>query len=242
MAASKAPLVRFYDLSGPRTWSPYCCRIRYVLNYKDIPYETVKLSYPGIRPVCEKLFPDMTGIQATVPIVETLDGDHKVVNDSTPVTKFLNERFPASAGFRDLKDVDKFDAYAAETGKVTFFLFGWVAYDVWANALDKNDGSREYFRRTREERVKYQLEQITQAVAGGEEQALEGLRKAWNSLRERMQGQDGSGEPTYLDFCDAGLYQWIERASAEKGKKLMSLWGDDTFEKLLKKVEPYSFE
>lgn len=34
---------------------------------------------------------------------------------------------------------------------------------------------------------------------------------------------------TYLDFYDASLVKWIEAANAEKGKRLMNLYGDDTF-------------
>jgi hypothetical protein len=34
--------------------------------------------------------------------------------------------------------------------------------------------------------------------------------------------------------------KWIEAASPEKAKKLMGLWGDDTFTKLMKKVNKYS--
>jgi len=45
---------------------------------------------------------------------------------------------------------------------------------------------------------------------------------------------------TYVDFQDAGLVKWIEAASVEKAKKLMDLYEDDTFTKLMKKVEKYS--
>ncbi|RFU30601.1 hypothetical protein B7463_g5756, partial [Scytalidium lignicola] len=238
---STTPLVRFYELSGPKSWSPFCCCTKYALNYKRIPYETVKLSYPAISPTCTKLFPDMTNLKATVPIIEILGEDYEVLNNSTPIAKLLNQRFPESAGFRDLKGLDKIDAYAAETSKKGSCIFGWVVFDVYENALDKTDGSREFFRRTREESEGCRLEDITQVVDGGEDQLLEAMRKAWAPLRERMQGEDGTGEPTYLDFYDASHFRWVEASSAEKGKKLMDLFGDDTFEKLLKKVEPYSF-
>lgn len=44
---------------------------------------------------------------------------------------------------------------------------------------------------------------------------------------------------TYLDFYDASLVKWIEAANAEKGKRLMNLYGDDTFVKLMNKVKDY---
>jgi hypothetical protein len=45
---------------------------------------------------------------------------------------------------------------------------------------------------------------------------------------------------TYVDFYDAGHVKWIEASSKEKFEKLMDLYGDDTFRKLMKKVEKYS--
>jgi len=46
---------------------------------------------------------------------------------------------------------------------------------------------------------------------------------------------------SYLDFWDAGHVKWVECSSTDKFEKLMDLYGDDTFIKLLKKVKPYEF-
>ena len=80
----------------------------------------------------------------------------------------------------------------------------------------------------------------------------------WLRLKERMATEDGKGErefssscnwhkswelitliATYLDFYDASLFRWVEAANAEKGTRLMNLYGDDTFVKLMNKVKPY---
>ena len=45
---------------------------------------------------------------------------------------------------------------------------------------------------------------------------------------------------TYWDFYEAAKLKWVETASPEKFEKLLRLYGDDTFTKLLKKVEKYS--
>jgi hypothetical protein len=44
---------------------------------------------------------------------------------------------------------------------------------------------------------------------------------------------------TYWDFYEAGKLKWLEAASPEKYEKLLRLYGDDTFTKLMKKVEKY---
>jgi len=44
---------------------------------------------------------------------------------------------------------------------------------------------------------------------------------------------------TYIDFYDASRIRWVESANSEKGKRLINLYGDDTFIKLMNKVKPY---
>ncbi|KAF7914408.1 uncharacterized protein EAF01_000814 [Botrytis porri] len=239
--SNPSPLVHFYDLSGPQPWSPACWLTRYALNYKNIPYRVEKISYPAIKPLCERLFPDMTNLDATVPIIEILAPPHVALNDSTPIAKLLNERFTQENGYRDLKGVEELEVYEATSAK--FFgraILRWIINDVYENALDKGDGSREYFKRTREEFLGCELKDVMEVRGGGEAAVLEDLKVRWKGLRERMLGDDGESEPTYVDFYDAANVKWIAAASEEKLEKLMDLYGDDTFVKLMKKVEPWS--
>jgi len=237
--ASTEPLVRFYDLSGPKTWSPWCWCARYALNYKGIPYSTVKVSYPSIKLTCESLFPSTKELEATVPIIEILGPNYEVLNDSIPIAKLLNSRFTPEDGFKHLEGVEEASAYDEKLGAGRGVI-RWIIYDIYENALDKEDGSREYFKNMREKTMKCDLKDVMEVVGGGESAVMERIRKGWECLRERMAGEDGSGEPTYLDFYDAATVKWIEAASPEKAEKLMGLWGDDTFTKLMKKVEKYS--
>jgi hypothetical protein len=183
------PLVRFYDLSGPKPWSPACWCIRFVLNYKGIPYTTTKLSYPAIKPKCEELFPDMTGLDATVPIIEILGPNYKALNDSTPIAHLLNERFTAEMGYKHLQNVGFEHPSMAGEG-----IFPWVCHDVYVNCLDPSDGSKEYFKRTREERLKCDLKDVTELLGKGEEALLDLIRDRFSRLRERMKADDGMGE------------------------------------------------
>jgi len=233
------PLVRFYDISGPKPWSPSCWRTRYALNYKRIPYTVTKISYPDIKPIAEKLLPSMEGLKATAPIIEILAPPYAALNDSTPIAELLNQRFTEEDGYRELKGIEETKKYEEDTSNRHPAILRWVCYDVWANALDENDGSKEYFRSTREKKWGCPLEDILEVMGGGEEAVIQDLKVQWLKLKERMSGEDGKGEPTYLDFYEASLVRWIEAANAEKGKKLMNLYGDDTFTKLMNKVKDY---
>jgi hypothetical protein len=56
---------------------------------------------------------------------------------------------------------------------------------------------------------------------------------------QRLLFKANSSKATYIDFYDAAMVRWIEAASSEKYQKLLNLYGDDTFIKLMKKVEKY---
>jgi len=246
MTSSQEPLVIFYDLNGPKPWSPYCWNTRFVLNFKGIPYKTVKISYPDIQPTCERLFGTdfkSKGLGSTVPIIETIPSKtyptipEKALNDSMPIAKFLNQVFTPELGFKDLKGIEEAEKYKLMWRS----LFFWVLNDVCENALKGDERSQEYFKRTREENLKHPLPQIADVLGGGEEKILEGIREFWAELRERMANEDGTGEPTYSDFKDAAPLQWVEAASPEKFEKLMGIYGDDTFVKLRKKTDKYAY-
>ncbi|KAL3420580.1 glutathione s-transferase [Phlyctema vagabunda] len=240
MATTREPLVNFYELSGPQSWSPACWNTRYALNFKGIPFKTIKLSYPAIKPKCEELLGDLTGLEATVPIIEILGDNHKALNDSIPIAELLNERFTEADGFRHLEGLDNIREYEKQCSIHERALGRWILNDVYENSLDKEDGSREYFKSTREARLKCPLPDIMEKLGGGEEASLQKIRENWLPLKERMKNEDGTSEPTYLDFYDAGNVKWTQCASLEKYEKLMNLYGDDTFVKLMKKVEKYS--
>jgi glutathione S-transferase len=192
--SSLEPLVRFYDLSGPKCWSPACWRTRYALNYKRIPYECVKLSYPAIKPTCQKLLsPDFPDDDCTVPIIEILQAPYKALNDSTPIAELLNERFTEKDGYPEIRMIEQTKKYQKDTRLAAWAVYRWIVYDVYKNALDPNDGSKEYFKRTREEDLG-PLEEYLEKTGGSDEQVFEDHKVQWVHLRERMAKEDGTSE------------------------------------------------
>jgi len=204
MASQTEPLVHFYDLAGPDTWSPSCWHTRFALAYKGIPYKTTKLSYPDIKPTCERLFgADFAdkGLKATVPIIEILPSSiHKTapqaLNDSIPIAKLLNQVFTPELGFKHLEGIEEAEKYqevlfkdGAWTG-----IWLWTIVDVWANTLKGDVRGQEFVRSTRESKSKCTLEEVMEVKGGGEEKVVEMLRKGWVVLKERMAKEDGNGE------------------------------------------------
>lgn len=123
---------------------------------------------------------------------------YKALNDSTPIAKLLNERFTEKDGYMDLKGLDEIVEYDEVTvRRMGSAIGGWILNDVYEYSLDKTDGSREYFKRTREERLGCLMSEIVEKKGGGEEKCLENLKQQWLPLKERMAKEDGTGERKY---------------------------------------------
>lgn len=192
--ASPEPLVRFYDLSGPKCWSPACWRTRYALNFKKIPYECVKLSYPAIKSTCLKLLsPTWPDDDCTVPIIEILQEPYVAINDSRPIAELLNQRFTEKDGYPEIKLIEETKTLVPGRGMA---IFKWIMYDVYLNALDPEDGSKEFYFRTRTADLGPIHEYATKD-GGSEEKIWEGLKLGWLRLKERMSKEDGTGERAF---------------------------------------------
>lgn len=137
----------------------------------------------------------MTDISATVPIIEILQPPYRALNNSTPIAKLLNERFTEKDGYRDLKLVDEVDEYDVSGARfLRRPILRWIINDVYETALDKEDGSREFFKTTREDFLGCDIKDVTEVRGGGEAAVLADLKVQWASLRERMVSDDGKGE------------------------------------------------
>lgn len=139
----------------------------------------------------------MTGLEATVPIIEILGpdpNDYKALNDSTPIAELLNKRFTERDGYKDLKGVDNVREDGERIDSVALEIRRWIINDIYENALDAEDGSKEYFKTTREAKLKCDLKDATEVWGGGEAAVMQKLKNSWVALRDRMKEEDGSGE------------------------------------------------
>lgn len=136
----------------------------------------------------------MAGLDETVPIIEILGPDYKALNDSTPIAVLLNEKFTEKDGFKDLKGIDDASKWEMEVGMLGRHVIRWIMNDIYENSLDPNDGSKKYFKSTREDYLKCELKDVTEVKGGGEAAVLEGIKSSWIPLKDRMATEDGNGE------------------------------------------------
>lgn len=190
-------LLRLYDLAGAdaeRRFSPYCWRIRMALAHKGLPVETVPWRFT------EKDVIARSG-QTRVPVL--VDGERWIA-DSWQIANYLEDTYPDRATLfggpvgRALSRL-----YSALGDALVTRIFGFVALDVLRHVDDRD---REYFRRSREERVGMTLE----ALVADRDNRLGRFRQELAPLRLTLNAQDflGGDRPLYADYAMFGPFHW----------------------------------
>ncbi|KAF8515792.1 hypothetical protein BU17DRAFT_93208 [Hysterangium stoloniferum] len=101
------PKITLFDISSfckPQAWSPNTWKARLVLNYKQIPYKTVWVSFPDIEDTLKNIGGKPTGFKPnkggnaplyTLPAILDESGDTPVViADSLAIAEYLDAKYP----------------------------------------------------------------------------------------------------------------------------------------------------
>ncbi len=195
--------ITLYDLAGEeaeRRFSPYCWRTRMALAHKGLAVETVPWHFT------EKARIAFSG-QGRVPVIR--DGEH-VVADSGAIADDLEARYPdrpSLYGGTSGRALCRFVANWTETALHPAIL-GFVVLDIWRHAAPED---RDYFRRSREERLGARLEEIVR----DREARLPAFRATLAPLRRTVERQDflGGAAPGYADYIVFGAFQWARAIS-----------------------------
>lgn len=195
-------MIELYDLVGATDlrFSPFCWRAKAVMAYKKIPYTTVPIRF------CDKAKLAFSG-QDRVPVIK--DGD-TVVSDSWFIADYFERTQPEPRLFPGpgLKEACRFfNLYVDRT--VHTAVFPVVVSDIFVN-VDPAD--REYFRKSREERLGMTLE--TAAIKRADYRPR--MRAVLGDLSLAITGQEYFfGTLTYADLCLFGTFKWIMSVSKE---------------------------
>jgi glutathione S-transferase len=195
-------MIELYDLVGANDlrFSPFCWRTKAVMAYKQIPYTTVPIRF------CDKDKLAFSG-QDRVPVIK--DGN-TVVSDSWFIADYFERTHPEPRLFPGpgLKEACHFfNLYVDRT--VHTAVFPVVVTDIFVN-VDPVD--REYFRKSREERLGMTLE----AAAAKRADYRPRMRAVLGDLSLAIAGQEYFfGTLTYADLCLFGTFKWIMSVSKE---------------------------
>ncbi|KAJ5100064.1 hypothetical protein N7532_007065 [Penicillium argentinense] len=210
MEARLEPEIILYDLACTRgvCFSPVVWRIRLMLNYKRIPYQTVFLEFPDIEPTLQGLGiapSESPGSRYTVPAIHHVPTNTYIM-DSSPISVFLESKYP-----------DPPVPLKSELGQEVELKSRSVAGKAFRSSIMPREvgilspRAQEYFRRTRETMLGHRLEDLLDLEK--EEETWSSLGDAMSAIGKLIQVNEADGpfiigaQPTYTDFFIAGSLQ-----------------------------------
>ncbi|HVC57060.1 MAG TPA: glutathione S-transferase family protein [Stellaceae bacterium] len=193
--------ITLYDLAGAeaeRRFSPFCWRTKMALAHKGLAVETVPWRFTEK----DKLPQPNAG---RVPVI--VDGD-RVVHDSTAIADYLEERYPDRPSlFGPGRGLTRFVQNWTET-VLQAGLVRLVVFDIYRHVAPQD---RDYFRRSREERLHMTLEDFVKDREAG----LPAFRASLDPLRRTVERQNfvAGDAPAYADYIVFGAFQWARAIS-----------------------------
>jgi glutathione S-transferase len=196
-------MLQLYELVGAeddRCFSPFCWRTRLALAHKELPVRGIPWRFTEK----EKIAPSGQG---RVPV---LVDNGRWVPDSWAIANYLEDSHPdrrSLFGGAAGRALSRFYNNWADT-VLHPALMRFVLLDIWRHVAEKD---RDYFRRSREERLGTSLE----AFVADRDQRLEGFRQSLVPLRLTLQAQPylGGDAALYADYIVFGAFQWTRAIS-----------------------------
>jgi len=229
--ATKTSLYDVLSKLNPPQWSSNTLRTRLALNFLQIPYETVFLSYPDIEPTFSAFGlqpsnspPYDSQPKYTVPVIK--DGD-TWVSGAFNIATYLAKEYPPSATRKALFPQDSIPLAKS----IIEFLDAKILTHVRKIVLPRvptwlDDRGAAYFRETRKKWLGKPLEEYFQSpeeVTANRANAVEGLKELAKKLDEHPEGPFVLGvEPSYADLNIVAMLLWIRRGDEATFKQAMS--------------------
>ncbi|KAF8509512.1 hypothetical protein BU17DRAFT_70399 [Hysterangium stoloniferum] len=238
--------ITIYDVPGQtgKSFIPLC----------GIPYNTVWVEYPEIAATMRKIGAAPTSTKPdgsphyTVPVISdpdhpSEDGSPTVISDSWKIVEYLEETYPSSgvvfpSGTKSLQFL--FQQHLSKA-LISVIIPAYI-FKMFQNI---QDGSKEYFRQTRETFFNKKLEELH--PEGSEE-----WKEAWKSVEKGFadlalvldkNGEDShcvlEGTITYADFILASFLDIIATFTPEKWEEEIKLWDNGRWAIAMGKCLPY---
>jgi len=191
--------ITLYELSGADRnlrFAPHCWKSTLALAHKKLSYKTEPVWFTEK----EKF---SISEQLLLPVIT--DGD-SVVNDSWNIAEYLEATYPNEPSlFASNEAREKAKAFHEWTTTVlSKHIPGIIILDLYNLIADQD---KEYFRRTREERLGTSIEEF----AATPDKYIKGLQAELAFVRELLADQNylGGDNPDYRDICLLGTFLWI---------------------------------
>ena len=218
--------ITLYELSGAdrnRRFSPHCWKTKLALVHKQLPHSSQPVWFTEKDKIA----------MSNQPLVPVMIHNDEVVNDSWAIAEFLEAKYPNSPNlFADNEAKEKAEIFNQWVSSVlSKHIPGIIILDLY-NILADED--KDYFRKTREERIGNTLE----AFAATPEKHIQGLQDELATVREVLSAQPylGGNKPDYRDICLLSTFLWIANSS----DKVFLKQGDAVYEWYQRVLNDYS--
>ncbi|KAH9475228.1 Glutathione S-transferase-like protein ustS [Psilocybe cubensis] len=246
--------ITFYDIPSTTpecAWSPNTWKIRYALNYRNIPYKTEWIEYPDIKEHCIKHGIKPTGKTRFTNGPEVIERDYyslpaiydpktnTYLADSLRIVEYLEHAYPPSPSSPSLFPNNTHALQVAFTTayNVTTRDDGVADFIVPAVYTKLNVASQPYFRRTREERFGKRLEDVFPKPGSEEDKAgwskfkeVTGILDGWYAKTDIF-GEDSEGKTVAerrTPFLMGDTLSWGDLVIAGYTIWLRIIWGEDS--------------
>ncbi|KXN83379.1 Beta-etherase [Leucoagaricus sp. SymC.cos] len=242
-------MITFYDLAanGPKTWSPNPWKTRYILNYKQLPYQTVYVEFPDIPRVSKEAgigpssFEPDGSPNFTIPAIVD-DATGVALSDSYKIAEYLDKQYP---------DTPKAFPPGTEALQAAFYQnfyeqvrpLAVIFVPLIPNIL--NEPSAKYYNRTREVIFGKPLSQV---MPVGEEfgknwEKVTAMLDSLNNWYEKSSGKFLAGDqPSNGDFVVGGMFQGARTVCGEESEswKKLEVLNGGRWTRLLDDLEKYA--
>ncbi|KAL7947928.1 hypothetical protein V8C42DRAFT_316155 [Trichoderma barbatum] len=233
----------FYDLAGRvnKCYSNNTWKTRFVLNYKDAPYEVVHSEYPDIedllvsKGVKPNAVDEYTWFPFTLPAVTLPDGS--TIQNSRAIVDELERLFPTPSMRLD-------NGYTERAMQLAHDLMMGLGADNCYRLYSRtyNPRSTTHFNNVYAPVFKVSsLSELANSPLvwdGAWASAQEALKKTKELFDEHPEGPFVEGTTfSYADCLIGGVWQWLRVPNPEMFERVMSY--DETFRKHQEALAPY---
>jgi len=203
MADTKLILYDLHNAEG-KCWSPNLWKVRLALRYKGIPFETIWLTYPEIKPTIGKYCQQ----DAEAPTLPTIQHGDVWVYESFDILQYLEKTYPDTPSllYPSFPAINFFEHYYTQ---LLFQSTRRHLLPLCPSILPPK--SAEYFASTRKARFGMPLEEYGKGSGVGDWR--ESLGVAVSQIAE-MEGKGGyvMGEKfSYADILLLGILLWMHK-------------------------------
>ncbi|KAH0578780.1 hypothetical protein J132_10719 [Termitomyces sp. J132] len=244
---SSPPLITLYDAPGntPQPWAPNIWRIRFVLNYKRLRYQTVWIEFPDVEARMRSIGAPPSSARTdgrpiyTLPvIVDPTRNPMKpeIISNTNYIAEYLEAAYPARPVF-------------PEGSRAMQTLFVHYVQDVFAKPLlpIMLPLSHQQLQLRRGQPDAHPAAYLSDPQR---EQAWQAAKEQFDFLAMILDknASDGDGvvamgrEVSYADFALCSVLIWIQRMAAHDGWARVRTWNNGRWNQLYERCREYMDE